>query len=531
MVVALKNLIYQAGKYEKFVDIFGGSFAASVAFPRQSNLHTKKVNSTTQKGYLRYVWNELDLNLYNLFVVVKDKPKDLKAEIKALKADLSGRKPWLDIDFDAEINKFFSRPRTPRGIDDEKEIYDRRNADFVTDYDSIMKYMRAIQQKLEMMWEFDKEAEYVVHGVSYTLDKLRDTFYARLAEVAGDKPLPTDSNIENYYLMYYLRYPDFLRGIAESFFIELKGEIKDSRTVYVNGSAYDIDTVWNKDISETESQDSFLQVRFYKYYAYFDNLLNDKIKVKVPDVRKALAVIYLNSLLTNGNVGISSINRMLYPGGIFSDYSYKNSANEWLIFLNTDYEKIITDLSKVLAKTELENMDCIDLIQKYAKRGNNHLFYSDSPYLGTTGYAVNKEEGVSSSNGFTAENMRALIQELFNSGSKFIFSCRACLEISEKADKKKVRLVKKGNVNLVKNVFEEFHNESTSKGVSLWVLTISEDGKKDFFNNLVAKGDKAEVMICNFEITDFEDDKYPKARYKVYRYDDFIVKLLAVLQH
>lgn len=56
--VALKNLVYQAGDHDCFVDIFGGSGSASVAFPRKKNV--------------KYVYNEWNEYVANYIEVIRD---------------------------------------------------------------------------------------------------------------------------------------------------------------------------------------------------------------------------------------------------------------------------------------------------------------------------------------------------------------------------------------------------------------------------------------------------------------------------
>ena len=62
--VAIKNLVYQAGKYDIFCDIFGGSGAALLSVDRRKNTG--------------YVYNELNRNVRNLFEVLADDSKHLE---------------------------------------------------------------------------------------------------------------------------------------------------------------------------------------------------------------------------------------------------------------------------------------------------------------------------------------------------------------------------------------------------------------------------------------------------------------------
>ena len=62
--IAVKNLVYQAGKYTKFVDVFGGTGSASLAFPKRGYGEGKR-------GYVPYKYNDLDADLCNLYTVIK----------------------------------------------------------------------------------------------------------------------------------------------------------------------------------------------------------------------------------------------------------------------------------------------------------------------------------------------------------------------------------------------------------------------------------------------------------------------------
>jgi len=54
--IAIKNLVYQAGKHDVFCDIFGGSGAALLSVDRRKEAE--------------YVYNELNRGIHNLFVVL-----------------------------------------------------------------------------------------------------------------------------------------------------------------------------------------------------------------------------------------------------------------------------------------------------------------------------------------------------------------------------------------------------------------------------------------------------------------------------
>ena len=100
----IRNLAYQAGKYKHFVDVFGGTGSATLAVP-------KRGYAFNQRGYVSYIYNDLDERLVNLYNVIKsDDYKILVDEMNQLKLALSYGSTFDEsIDFDKEMNKFFTK--------------------------------------------------------------------------------------------------------------------------------------------------------------------------------------------------------------------------------------------------------------------------------------------------------------------------------------------------------------------------------------------------------------------------------------
>jgi hypothetical protein len=114
--LAIKKLSYQCGKYDGYVDLFGGSGAASLAVEKR-------------KG-VKYVYNELHRTVNNLFSVIADDNlhKELIKELKLFQDDLNGVEGWItedEVDFEQEIEKYYNsrKRRTP----DEDSIVDMKN--------------------------------------------------------------------------------------------------------------------------------------------------------------------------------------------------------------------------------------------------------------------------------------------------------------------------------------------------------------------------------------------------------------------
>ena len=98
---ALGHLVYQAGKHDLFVDLFGGSGFSSVAFQRRRNS--------------RYVYNEKDIAMYNLFYVIQDDKlyKKLIDRWYDFQLALRGLKDWIskeDLDKSEDAHYSASTP-------------------------------------------------------------------------------------------------------------------------------------------------------------------------------------------------------------------------------------------------------------------------------------------------------------------------------------------------------------------------------------------------------------------------------------
>lgn len=539
--VAIKNLVYQSGKYNTFVDLFGGSGAASVSFPRQRNA--------------KYVYNELNLNIVNLYRVIVSNHKELIAELESLKKDLNEEQVWLNINFDREMNTFYNRStesKPKKKVDDkirrnseEDNIFDNRNKNFYEPYQEIMKYMERIRNNVTLMLDtFVFEYEGVVYTKADILENCLN----------GDH--------KDLWFLDYICNKDFYLELGNILTVpKHKGFLAESEDIPSNFKPSEI-------LSVSDSAINALQYRFYKYYAYFSNILSNKT-VGVSPVRRALALIFVNSLLTQNDAGISAINRMIY---VHKYCSRQSPSYAWEYFLDPTIKRsrhnpkpqqseVIKELHKWFSKINIKCMNAISVINMY--QGDKTLFYSDSPYLGTEDYDTSddvvvdedsmlnqdvldtllteQEDNIGVVPEFSTDDMEALIHSLKGAdeqGDKFIFSCRACLT-GDKA-KKKRKDGERVNYDLVKHLFEKFNKTFLLNGSPLWVLTVLEESKKnvtnnihtDFFEDLVAKNKVAEIMITNFEITDFKDDTglYPNAVYKTYTYNDFLLKLLSVIK-
>ncbi|MFW5630878.1 MAG: hypothetical protein ACOCNB_08865 [Acetivibrio ethanolgignens] len=479
--VAVKNLVYQAGDYNLFIDVFGGSCAASLAFPRRNNSV--------------YIYNDLDDGLCNLFDIISDDEDytTLIEYIRCLQEDLRGeRTEWnpFDFDFQAEAQKFYIN-RNGRDTDKELRIVSDLDAEVSNeaDIDLIIGFMSKlydIVSKNEAYSNFMKEVfgEWRISENPYPLVMSYFTNYSKIISFIKDNYIPLDV---------------------------------DSIT-YVDGES------GKENLGMFEHQARANQLRYYEWYAICDNVLNDKSGYKIDKVFLGAATIFMMQFVTRGDAGLSSILR-IYKDSAELLNDKNGEAKEWIKFLNTDYEYIISELhsklkknDKLLAKrrsasdslrkletrTIIENLDCFKLLNKY-KGKKKVLIYSDSPYIATKQYKAGD---------FSSEDMKHLLELLLETKSKFIFSCRAC----KSNDKGKATAeVLEGNQVILDTVFGNFSKIFKTK--KLYVLSIA-TGKG--FWEIVKNNGVAEIMITNYEIYDFIDNWYKTTSYKVYKYDDFL---------
>lgn len=564
--VVIRNLVYQAGKFNRFIDVFGGTGSATLAFPH--------------RGYTDYVYNELNDDLFNLMQVIKESTyKDLISELKDLKVALQDTSAYTSyefrgssIDFGVEMKIFYNRHDnlSKKMTSTEADIYNFSDADtyiFLTDdaanevaaktgksynrskpstphkaISGVVDFMKLLEEEV-----FSRPDDFVFtfDNTAYTKHNLLDKFTS----------LETNYDI----MMDYARNPAFYDKLADDLSIYRHLQVHrfnpDDEVENALDFGSDEDSRF---IKPSQVGELAIQTRFYKWYCYFDNILNTGRVVEytqssgvVPSslqdsklpVRRALAYLFINSFITRNSVGISEILRIFVD-----EFKPKTKADIWKKFLNgkPDQSEIIITLHKHFKDVFLSNQDFRQVVplqfnpnpsrKKPIKK--SALYYVDSPYLGTTDYG-SKAARVSS---FGISDMYDLIDKLgvvAESGDKFIFSCRACISgKGTKSKKYKSSKVTRGsslsNDILVENVFEKFKERFLDRGMPLWVVTICENSSKDFFKDIVANREVAEIMIYNYEVQPFEADirfnNTKNAKYGFYTYEDFIIKLLPVLK-
>ncbi len=471
---AIKNLVFQAGRYDTFVDIFGGSGAATLAVPRRTSAE--------------YVYNDLDLGLACLYKVLADKKlsKLLIEYIEELKLDLQdirvdGKTTAIfhivddyDIDFIEEVHKFDDslRKRKERSLivawgDSEFEFHrDGEHSDNIYDY---MKYF---------LGELNKR-----RGTSTEVDAFIDEYFTDLPDSIEN------ADISKYVMEFYYHYKEITEFARNNQILQ-----KEFYRKYPNGTVNNATWIYDQ-ASE--------QYRYFEWYSYFSNLIdaenNAELEVIYNDVPGkivvvALAEIFVWSFLTHGDKGPSAIYRMLRPVGSGDE------SDDYLKFVNTDFATLIRNINNLICdgRTIVENLDCLSVIKKYSNADT--LYYSDYPYQGTKGYSVG---------GWSGENSRSLIDALIATGKRFIFSCRACARKEDvDADASKIN----------RQTYDDVLDYFKSKGVDLWVTYIDINDKPASLADAIAQNKTTEIMITNYKVELFGDP----AIFTIMSYDDFM---------
>lgn len=486
LAVAIKNLVYQAGEYDTFCDIFGGSGAATLAVHRRKNA--------------KYVYNELHRGMYNLFeAMVSDKGHlDLIRDMDALKKDLSYEDTWVSTqELDECALQYFNskKDNTPEEI----EIREKFSIDFLIDEQSIPRGMQYLHDWVSKYTEEDFKFEY--DGTEYSKEQLlADIFIGTDSNKCVETVIQNFNNHQSLIMAFDRK---VIRHVGSALYM-FRGTVEGSETDLMSF------------ISE------YGRIRTYKYFAYFRKLLTTGGAIAPKDKTKyAIAEIYMHHFIKYNDMSSSTAH------GFFKRSSsiYENGDKKFWEFLNKDYDQVLTDIYEIAKGTELRRLDCIDFISEF--QGERTLFYSDSPYIATVDYD-DKVNGVGK---FDANKMRDLILNLRNSKSRFIFSCRAVVSselgygiFSQRntiKGFKKILKLTKGNRSIRDDVFNRFKEEFEDRGQHLWVLAI-EKKSGNTLEKLMRSNGIAEIMITNFRIYPFEDPKFKRIKFRVLTFKTFL---------
>lgn len=437
LATAIRYLLFQAGDYNTFVDIFGGSGMATASF-----IHNPK---------LSYIYNDLDSNLCRLFDVIQSEDYEklinyidlIKSDLQAIKGVEVPFRP--DFTLEIQVHRDNSRPSK-----EEQILLDwlEANIELPNPYEYLKTFIDALYKLPNEIFQ-----------------PFVDKYYPALSDKSKN---PDVSMIIGSYYAYYNETVNFCRE-----------NLIPTQSVYVN----------NEKTMEGWAENRQEQYRFYEWWIYFDNLLKG-ISQTDDKVLIALAEIYLWSFLTNGSKGLSSIHR------IFSSEAKDNDSNSYLQFINKDFKSLLTEMHNTIRGSIVENLSCFDVIPKYSDKDT--IYYSDYPYLGTSGYIVG---------GWSAQDSINLISALEETGKRYIFSCRACISSKNIDDN-----LRKSNQDLLNSVFKQFKTAKYVTYINLKGVSLEEAIRGSMVT---------EIMITNFTVQPFND----RAKFEVYTFEDFLQML------
>lgn len=501
---ALGHLVYQAGKHDLFVDLFGGSGFSSVAFQRRRNS--------------RYVYNEKDLVMYNLFYVMQDDKlyKELIDRWYDFQLALRGLKVWISKkDLDKSANAHYSAS-TP-------------DEDYIMSCQS--KILNPQLSSLATNVEFIEELKsYFKRKCNESL--VEDSLIYRFVDSLLNK------RIKNY------TYNDiftFMNTTNNFSAIIVALILIDEQDRKYNALMMNLGSDYKRDLLD------IINYNCYAYYHYFVDFIDKIKKRKVSHsgisnddkVTMAVGTLYHSLAITNGNKGISEILRMMtgdVSGKIEGKTNFLFGFEEIRDKLEAYHDKVKSSVctnddfrGSINLWSSKNNTTTVtyknETSTQFIKK-NKVLLYSDSPYLNTTGYPQY----------FGKSDMDDLISDLMSVTDKFIFSCRAVVS----GKKNEIAKIKKYNKEIIDDVFKNFSKLSKSNERDLYALVILgsdtntdlvkalNSAKKtcstvdDIFVDFLKNNRVIEVMITNYKITDFVYRRNDKVLFRVYPLDQFI---------
>ena len=495
--LGVRYLAFQAGAYSDFIDIFGGS-----GFATASVIHTQGT---------KYFYNELNRHVRNLFEVLAD-DKLCKEYIRAMKDFLydlrhkvQERSVFKNVNLDADgYNAYSSKIRQLSSL--EREIQGYNDGFIMSD--------AQIARAVDTINENEKFAQ---GGTCYCYDKAYSC--ANILKLLNKTDIQSTENqvvVEEYCHSVYAIFPKEV----------ITGSYKNSG---------------NK-VCLTYYLGNLENYYALGYWFYFQVLLKTPKKInKTEKVKYAIASTYLLSMAVNG-IDVETNSEVLYTtDGLYATKSsgrqhstdkyrdFVDRANKKDVEVFKSFERKVKAFHKTIQDVNISGFDAIDLVKNYQRRlglryqnkkQDEVLFYSDSPYEGTSDY----EDLANGVKNFTADNMADLIQALLDSGQKFIFSCRASTT-GKLSDEKRAK-----NHEILENVFEFFRDKATK---TLYVTAIvdrntkeeteyfSSADKMSRFVDSVKKNKGTEIYITNYKVRDFYSKQF-NTDYYVMDFDTFM---------
>ena len=461
LALAIRNLVYQAGNYKAYVDLFGGSGAASVAVPKRDTSS--------------YIYNELNPFVYNLFHVIADDELYIKFidELdKFQKAVSLDEKYIADSKLKKSANKFYNRSgsrvedETTLNNFDDSEIYDFLNYEFlplVKENAPDNKTLLKVNNTNQFLKHYDEVKSFIDQT---TLDKFFITHRSKKYNI------PIGDLLKIYYVAsrmykYYAYFWDILNSSSK---------IKKNKEV------------------------EFALAKFVMLYTTTQGS---------EGISEVLRMPYEGGSKAKGTAAWSLV-RKDFKDSIIELHNYAKR----IVCVNGDCFSILNNLLYMVSINLIGNGVIVkDAESKLEKE--DIIIYSDSPYTATKDY----DDDNADVSEFTTDNMINLVDGLVKSDSKFIFSCRACKGKMKKSEEKKE---KAANCAIYLHPISDFAYHA-SLGKEFYVLV--EEKEDETLADRLKKRDKSlEIFITNYKISDFYGTSLDNNNhfFKVYSYWDFI---------
>lgn len=507
---AIKHLVMQAEisfSYDIFIDVFGGSSSATVA--------------PVYKKNVTYVYNDKDPLLTNYVKVVAsdtlydkliDDIKDIQGIIQ-LGNNMEKYQKYIENRIPHDITKYKSK--TIKGKDRTDVVIQRIERMLDLGESNVGYEPGEVKRFLA-----DFQAEIVPY---ITRQDLEEEFEEGLT---GVRRKYTKQEIEKF-----SNVGDFIFHYQVIRFLLEKHKDAGIKTPYSQDAGMDL----------LETEKAFRQYRAFGVLLFCKELYYQVYKQKgwhpkneEERIEAASVLLILHYFSVNVEMGSDS--------SVMMDIS-KKSNPAYDRFCHEKFDVLIGHYHDSLRRLEEENImakDCLELImgyqsmfpihrhvnrKEYKKEHKEVLFYVDSPYVETKAYETNEKR-------WGIEEMKRLIDALFTSGQKFIFSMRACKESKGKKDNKQVEKTNEAILEVFRYFFK-YHNEKDDDK-KLYVLAA--DFNMDDLEERIKEGKQCEIMITNYYIQSFYDigkkidaEFINKKAYKVLEFSEFFNKVRNVL--
>lgn len=470
LAYAIKNLAYQAGSYAYYIDVFGGSGAATAAI--------------CPGDCAKQVYNEINPAVYNLFeVLASGHYTRLQAALENLQDDLKTYEYTFSV---PEVEEF---RRTISAADvnvAEQEVLVKWRAKFVPGRVSLQRCYDTFRCKVFDRVSVCRDCK---ERFGYDLETMKGWSAEEFGGHLYELQCFALHMVGRYYSIYNI--PDIDGEIVSP-----SGYIVGDRKTYAS---------YLKGIT---------QVKALIYFLYFRKISDDETADKA---LRAAGEIFMRNLSTMGTVISSAI--------LGYDRCEVDSPRNGLyrFIYNIDFGEIIRSFHARVKRCSdnalLRSRDFTEVFREFSAVRGSKLYYCDSPYLGTSDY----HDGVKNIKPFTSEEMHTLIRCLERCGQRFIFSMRAVGTGSSAVRRRKV------TEEIYNSIYSRFRDAGIKNLHVLCILPVDKSviTDKDIVEAYKNGVSDCEIMITNFEIADMQDWKKSeksnkKYRFKAYKWDDFM---------